>query len=104
MGVAIPGSVWKNPSVVRPPVRNGLSRSSTSLVMSVAPRASVRAMRIDGTPSTSAARRAAVRARMCCWVGMSTLPPMWPHFFSEANWSSKWTPAAPARSIRFISS
>ena len=45
-----------------------------------------------------------MRVRMCCWVGISTLPPMWPHFFSEANWSSKCTPAAPARSMRFMSS
>jgi hypothetical protein len=29
-------------------------------------------------------------------VGTSTLPPRWPHFFSEASWSSKWIPAAPA--------
>ena len=37
-------------------------------------------------------------------VGISTLPPMWPHFFSEESWSSKWTPAAPASIIAFISS
>ena len=37
-------------------------------------------------------------------VGTSTLPPRWPHFFSEASWSSKWTPAAPASIIAFISS
>ena len=104
MGVAMPGRVLKKPSVVRSPVRNGLSRSSTSVVISVALRASVRAITTEGTPSTSAARRAAVRVRMCCWVGMSTFPPMWPHFFSEASWSSKCTPAAPARSIRFMSS
>ena len=35
---------------------------------------------------------------------MSTLPPMWPHFFSEASWSSQCTPAAPAAIIDFISS
>ena len=29
---------------------------------------------------------------------------MWPHFFSEASWSSKCTPAAPASIIAFISS
>ncbi len=29
---------------------------------------------------------------------------MWPHFFSLASWSSKWTPAAPASIIAFISS
>ena len=29
---------------------------------------------------------------------------MWPHFFTEASWSSKWTPAAPASIIDFISS
>ena len=37
-------------------------------------------------------------------VGTSTLPPMWPHFFSDASWSSKCTPAAPASIIAFISS
>ena len=37
-------------------------------------------------------------------VGTSTLPPRWPHFFSEASWSSKWTAAAPASIIAFISS
>ncbi len=29
---------------------------------------------------------------------------MCPHFFSEASWSSKWTAAAPASIIPFISS
>ena len=61
--------------------------------------ASVRAMMTVGTPETSAARRAATRLRMCHLVGSSTLPPMWPHFFSEASWSSKCTPAAPASII-----
>ncbi len=37
-------------------------------------------------------------------VGTSTLPPMWPHFLTEASWSSKCTPAAPASIIAFISS
>ena len=37
-------------------------------------------------------------------VGTSTLPPMWPHFFSLASWSSKCTPAAPASIMLFISS
>jgi hypothetical protein len=37
-------------------------------------------------------------------VGTSTLPPRWPHFFSDASWSSKWTPAAPASMKDFISS
>ena len=37
--------------------------------------------------------------RMCCDVGTSTLPPMWPHFFSLASWSSQCTPAAPASII-----
>jgi hypothetical protein len=32
-------------------------------------------------------------------VGTSTLPPMWPHFFTLASWSSKCTPAAPASII-----
>jgi hypothetical protein len=40
-------------------------------------------------PMTSAARRAALRLRMCAAVGISTLPPRWPHFFSDASWSSK---------------
>ena len=37
-------------------------------------------------------------------VGTSTLPPRWPHFFSDASWSSKCTAAAPASIIAFISS
>ena len=53
---------------------------------------------------TSAASRAAVSVRMNCEVGTSTLPPRCPHFFSEASWSSKWTAAAPASIITFISS
>ena len=66
--------------------------------------ASVRATRSVGTSHTSAASRAATRVRMNCAVGTSTFPPMWPHFFSEASWSSKWTPAAPASISAFISS
>ena len=57
-----------------------------------------------GTSSTSAARRAATSVLTCCAVGTSTLPPRWPHFFSEESWSSKCTPAAPASIIAFISS
>ncbi len=41
---------------------------------------------------------------MNCEVGTSTLPPRWPHFFSAASWSSKWTPAAPASISARISS
>ena len=51
---------------------------------------------------TSAASRAALRARRNCEVGTSTLPPMCPHFFSLASWSSKWTPAAPASIMAFM--
>ena len=79
---------WK-PSAVRSPVMKGRSRSSTSLVMSLALSASVRARITVAVPQTSAASRAALRLRMCAWVGISTLPPMWPHFFSDASWSSK---------------
>ena len=64
----------------------------------------MRATSTVGTFSTSAARRAAVSVRMNCDVGTSTLPPRWPHFFSEESWSSKWTPAAPASTIPRISS
>jgi len=66
--------------------------------------ASVRARTIVGTPSTSAARRAATSFWIASWVGTSTLPPMWPHFFTAASWSSKCTPAAPATIMFFISS
>ncbi len=75
-----------------------------SLVSSVAPRESVRATMMVGTPRISAASRAATSVRMCWLVGTSTLPPMWPHFFSEESWSSQCTPAAPASIIAFISS
>jgi hypothetical protein len=80
---------------VRSPVRNGRSRSSTSEVTMSAASASVRASRTVGTPSTSAASRAAASFCTCSWVGTSTLPPMCPHFFTDASWSSKCTPAAP---------
>ncbi len=66
--------------------------------------ASVRAMMIVGTPLTSAASRAATRLRTAHDVGSRTLPTMWPHFFSLASWSSRWTPAAPASIIAFVSS
>jgi hypothetical protein len=83
---------------------NCRSRSSTSVVMSVAACASVRATMTLGTPATSAASRAALSVRTCCPVGISTLPPRWPHFFSAASWSSQCTPAAPAAIIAVISS
>ena len=94
----------RTPPAVRSPVRNARSRSSTSLVSSVAASASVRATSTVGTPATSAASRAALSVRTNCDVGTSTLPPRWPHFFSDASWSSKCTPAAPASIIPVISS
>lgn len=33
----------------------------------------------------------ATRLRMAWLLGTSTLPPRWPHFFSEDSWSSKCT-------------
>ena len=57
-----------------------------------------------GTPQTSAASLAAARVRRNWFVGTSTLPPRWPHFFSDESWSSKCTAAAPASIIAFISS
>ena len=66
--------------------------------------ASVRATISVGTPDTSAASRAATRLRIAHEVGSSTLPPMCPHFFSDASWSSRCTPAAPASIIAFVSS
>lgn len=91
----MPSLTRKKPSGVRSPVQNCRSTGSTSEVSSPAPSASVRAIRIVGTPETSAARRAATSERTNCEVGTRTLPPRWPHFFSEESWSSKWTPAAP---------
>ena len=32
------------------------------------------------------------------------MPPIWPHFFSDASWSSRCTPAAPASIIALVSS
>ncbi len=81
-----------------------MSWSSTSLVTRSAASASVRAITSVGTPITSAARRAATSFATASRVGTSTLPPMWPHFFTDASWSSKCTPAAPASIIDFISS
>ena len=60
----VPSFRRKKPSGVRSPVMNGRSRSSTSLVMSLALSASVRATMIVGTPQTSAASRAASRLRI----------------------------------------
>ena len=73
-------------------------------VMSVAECASVRAITMVSVRAMSAASRAALSVRMKLPVGTSTLPPRCPHFFSDASWSSKWTPAAPASIIAFISS
>ena len=89
---------------MRSPVRNGLSLSSTSVVTMSAASASVLASSTVGTPITSAASRAAISFCTASCVGTSTLPPMWPHFLTEASWSSKCTPAAPASIIAFISS
>ena len=75
-----------------------------SEVSSVAACASVRAMISEGTSHTSAASRAAFSVLMCWPVGMRTFPPRWPHFFSDASWSSQCTPAAPAAIMAFISS
>ena len=77
---------------------------SLSVVTSLALLASVRAIRIVGTPQISAASRAAISLLTNSAAGTSTLPPMCPHFFAEASWSSKWTAAAPASIIAFISS
>ena len=41
---------------------------------------------------------------MKSWIGTRTLPPMWPHFFREESWSSRWMPPAPASIIDLISS
>ena len=100
----LPWRSLKKPSTVRSPEIHSASRSSMSLVISVAECASVRATSSVLMPQTSAASRAALRVRMKVRVGTSTLPPRWPHFFSEASWSSKWTAAAPASIIAFISS
>ena len=94
----------RSPPASARPSTNAASASSTSLVSSVADSASVRATRTVGTSQTSAASRAAASVRTNWLVGTSTLPPRWPHFFSEASWSSKCTPAAPASIIAFISS
>src|ERR1700730_16642073 len=48
---------------------NGLSRSSTSLVKSLAASASVLAKRTVGTSQTSAANLPAIRCLIACWVG-----------------------------------
>src|SRR6187399_14240 len=100
----MPSRTTKKPSVVRSPVQNSASIGSMSLVSSPADSASVRATIIDGTLQTSAASRAAISVRTNCDVGTSTLPPRWPHFFSDESWSSKWTAEAPASMYDFINS
>ncbi len=75
---------------------SAVSRSAAS--------ASVRAITSVGTPMQSAASRAAISLSTASRDGTSTLPPMWPHFLTDASWSSKCTPAAPASIIDFMSS
>ena len=99
---SIPALERKKPSAVRSPVRNSWSRSSASEISMSAASASVRATISVGTPQTSAASRAATRLRIAHEVGSSTLPPMCPHFFSDASWSSRCTPAAPASIIALV--
>ena len=81
-----------------------MSFSSKSLVINFAAFASVLAKIIRGTPMISAASLADFKFLTIVWVGTKTLPPIWPHFFSEASWSSKWAPAAPAFINFFVSS
>src|ERR1039457_4496495 len=95
---------WKKPSVVRPPVRKGVSRGSISLNNRPALLASVRATSRVGIPITSAARRAAISFCTNSEIGTTTLPPRCPHFFAEESWSSKCTAAAPASIMPFINS
>ena len=104
MARSMPPLTRKKPSDVRSPVRNGWSRSSTSLVMSVGREGVGAGHEERRHAATSAARRAAASVRTNWEVGTSTLPPRWPHFFSDASWSSKCTPAAPASIIDRISS
>src|SRR5438445_304419 len=91
-----PRNRWK-PSVVRSvSMMKGWSRRSTSVVMSFAEFASVRAIRMVGTSHRSEARRAATSFWRKTPVETSTLPPRWPHFLALASWSSKCTALAPA--------
>ena len=100
-----PPVMRKKPSGVRSPVKNALvARVDVGREELRAVGVGARDERPSGTSSTSAARRAATSVRMNWLVGTSTLPPRWPHFFSDASWSSKCTPAAPASIIAFISS
>jgi hypothetical protein len=87
MAVSTPPRRWKKPSGVRPRSRSmkGSSAGSASDMMRFAEWASVRAIRMVGTPMTSAASRAELRVRTKVLVGTSTLPPRWPHFFSAAT-------------------
>ena len=61
-----PAGCGRSPPAVRSPEMNGRSRSSTSVVSNCAECASVRHSSTVGTPSTSAASRAAFSVRMCC--------------------------------------
>ena len=94
----------KNPSAVRSPVVNARSTGSTSLVMSFAALASVRAIRIVGTPT-----RRPPDARPADGgphVGWESAPcrPSGRISFPKLSWSSKCIPAAPAAINDFISS
>src|SRR3989442_4039449 len=99
-----PRNRWK-PSVVRSAsMMKGWSRGSTSVVMSFAEFASVRAIRMVGTSHRSEAIRAATSFWRKTPVETSTLPPRWPHFLALASWSSKCTALAPASISAFVSS
>src|ERR1043166_5572306 len=104
IAASTPSLTTKNPSGERSPVHQRRSYSSTSLVRSAALFASVRAIRIVSTPHTSAARRADTSFAMNSLVGTSTLPPRWPHFFTDDSWRSEEHPAAPSAIICFMSS
>ena len=66
-----------------------------SLVTSLAASASVRATSRVGTPQTSAASRADTSLATASWVGTSTLPPMWPHFFGRGELVFEMNPGGP---------
>ena len=94
----------KKPSAVRSPVMNG--------PVALIDIAGEQLRRLGVGPAQQHGRHAfhvrgearGVQGADVLAIGTSTLPPRWPHFFSDASWSSKCTPAAPASIIARISS
>src|SRR3989442_13199261 len=85
IAASTPLLTWKNPSVVRSPVRKRRAYSVPSLVSRGAGLGSVRATRTVSTPPTAARRRAAVGFWVNFPAGPNPLPAHAPPLFHPAS-------------------